>query len=579
VPLRAQKPTRGATLFPLFAVALGLNGCTDAETNPILLSVPDGQVQGQVSATDKEVIAFKGIPYAKPPIGPLRWVSPQPVEPWSGRLDARHDPPACMQQITDKSSATYRDLQQSEDCLYLNVHVPTNALADRVGGNLPVLFLIHGGGRTRSAVTRLRPDIAALNRQGIVVVTPQYRLGIFGFFAHPELSAQSPQGVSGNYGTQDLLAALEWVQVNIDKFGGDPSSVTIMGPSGGGTATGLLLATPRSKGLFHRAAPLCSNAGIARLHRLKQPHLDQPSAEDLGVRFAESLNAPSLETLQALPAKAIQQHVLKSGVNNYDPPNGAGDVVDGWILPESVITLHQTGARIDVPVMLGFNADEVSLFNSAGLIDDIPASPAAYEREIRMQYGELADRFIQQYPSARPADATYAAARDRVVSYGAISVARHSHNVASPTYLYYMAHRAIDADQPVKDTGRALGVSHCTGYKYFTGWYPKAGGDDTADPLAETMFSYLINFIKTGNPNGDGLAMWQPYTPSGETYMRFEAGAARPSTRLLPGMWELHESIRLRDENQGKFRSWLGGWASRSLLQKNGTASKKAKAD
>jgi len=558
----------GAALVPCLLL-LFLFGCAGTQGEPAQPSATIKSQPASPGTNGKKMLAFKHIPYAKPPIGPLRWAPPQPLRTWSGAFEAKQSPPACMQQITPSSRSRYGNLRQSEDCLYLNVFAPANALSAENKKPLPVLFLIHGGGRARSSADRINADIAALTRQNIVVVTPQYRLGIFSFFAHPELSAESPQGVSGNYGLLDLVEALKWVQANITRFGGDPSSVTVMGPSGGGTATGVLLATPLSKGLFHRAAPLCSNAGIARMHRLKQRYLDQPSAEELGLRFARRLDAPSLAALRALPARAIQDHVLKSGVHSYDPPTGAGDVVDGWVFRQPVLDQHIHGKRHDVPVMLGFNADEVSLFNSAGLIDEIPGNTGEYNRFALAKYGSLSNDFLKHYPSENLTGALYDAARDRVVSYGSETVARFSHMARAPAYLYYMAHRPADANRPVNGASRNRDVSHCAGYKFFTGWYPKQGAKNSDHALARTMFGYAINFIKTGNPNQAGLPEWRPYERSAQNYMHFEDGQAQAASNMLPGMWELHEKLRLQENNQGKFGAWLGGWSSESLLRKN----------
>jgi len=538
-------------------------------SDPNLLKISTGTLQGQVLADDNNVMAFKGIPFAQPPIGAARWKAPQPVKPWTEIHNATEPPPACMQQITTSSSASYRNLPQSEDCLYLNVFTPIQALNRNNANPLPVLFMIHGGGRTRSAASRIRADIAALNRQGIVVVTPQYRLGIFSFFAHPELSSESPQGVSGNYGMQDLVQALKWVRSNIAHFGGDPATVTILGPSGGGTAVGVLLATPLSEGLFHRAAPLCSNAGISRMHFLKQEHLGQASAEELGLRFANGMNAKSISKLRNISAIEIQQHVLRSGINNYDPPSGAADVIDGWMFPQSILELHKAGQRHDVPVLLGVNEDEVSLFRTAGLIDDTPLTPTAYEESVKKQYGELSDSFLQHYSSEKPVDAIYDAARDRVVSYGTQTLARLSHNVSSPSYLYYMAHHPADSDQAVIGSNQNKGVSHCTDDKYFFDWYPQKDTDEIDQKLAKTMSDYMVNFIKTGNPNHTGLPTWVAYDRSSKNYMRFEDGKAQPSQDMLPGMWELYENIKERDEKLELSQHWFGGWASDDSLIKS----------
>jgi len=565
---RQQLGRNFGLLFGLILLIIQ-GGCRQGMSDPTLLTISTGTLQGQTQSDDVNLMTFKGIPYAKPPIGRARWTSPQPAKHWTGIHNAIDSPPACIQQITASSSASYRNLPQSEDCLYLNVYTPIQAINRNNATPLPVLFMIHGGGRTRSAASRIRADIAALNRQGIVVVTPQYRLGIFSFFAYPELSRESAQGVSGNYGMQDLVEALKWVQSNISHFGGDPTSVTILGPSGGGTAVGVLLATPLSEGLFHRAAPLCSNAGISRMHFLKREHFGLASAEDLGLRFATGMNAKSISELRNIPADQIQQHVFESGINQYDPPTGAADVIDGWMFPESILELHKTGKRHDVPVLLGVNEDEVSLFESAGLVDEIPTTSLAYEKSIKKRYGDLSDRFLQQYPSEAPVEAVFDAARDRVVSYGTQTIARHSHKVSSPSYLYFMAHHPADAEQAVKGSGHKRGVAHCTDDKYFFDWYEKDGATEADHKLAETMAHYLINFIKTGNPNQTDLPKWAPYDRSTKNYMRFEEGAARTSNDMLPGMWELYENIKEREEKLGQFQHWFGGWASDESLVKS----------
>ncbi len=563
----------------LLVCIINLAGCSTVKVkaDPVRVTVNSGNLVGQTLSNDRDVVGFTGIPYAEPPIGNLRWAAPKIDTGWLGTLNAKRIPPACIQQITETALSGNSDhdyYPQSEDCLYLNVFAPTQALKNELNKPLPVLFMIHGGGRARGAANRIRADIAFLNRQGIIVVTAQYRLGIFSFLAHPELSAESPQKVSGNYGTQDLMAALKWVKTNIKYFGGDPSAITIAGPSGGGTATGVLLASPLAKGLFQRAALLCSNAGIGRMHHLKQPYLDQESAETLGIRFAKSIDTSTVAELRNIPARRLQQQVLDSGVSTYDPPSGAGDVVDGWIFPQPIIDMHRTGTRNDVPVLLGFNQDELSLFGNAGLIDEIPASAADYERIIKARYGELADLFLQHYPANDLVGSIFRIARDQVVGFGSETVAQYSHKVKSPTYFYYMAHRPADADDPIPGGLRDKGVSHCIDDKFFFHWYPQhdesnPAAFNTDQRLANIMSAYLINFVKNGNPNQTGMPQWKPYDRSAQNYMRFERGAAQPAFDPLPGTWELHEKIRLHEENQGVFRSWLGGWASNNLLHRH----------
>jgi len=479
-----------------------------------------------------------------------------------------------MQQITRAElsrNPAHPYITQSEDCLYLNVYAPKLALDPELKKTLPVLVLIHGGGRTRGAASRIAADIAALNQRGILVVTPQYRLGVFSFFAHPDLSEESPLGVSGNYGTLDLVAALRWVQANIASFGGDKNSITVSGPSGGGTATGVLLITPLARALFHRAAPLCSNAGVARVHKLKATTLDQPSAESLGVKFAGRLGAHSLADLRAITARDLQQHVFATAAATYVPPAGAADVDDGVVVPGSIFDLHRRGARHDVPVMLGFNADELSVFHGAGLIPDIPATADDYRQTIKERYGALSKDYLRHYPASALTPSVYAAARDRVVAYGTETVARFSGNLSSPTFLYYMAHQPPSADQPVVGTSRRQGVSHCTDSMYLYGSVMRESAEGVPTPpadqeLARRMFDYFVQFVKTGNPNKKSLPRWRAYGSGARRYMRFEAGKARSARNLFPGTWKLWEQIRQQDADLGQFRSWYGGWAADDAL-------------
>jgi len=566
------------------ALALCVTGCVKLKPDPTIVKTSLGtlhgeftsqQQQGDVISELQDVVSFKAIPFAQPPIGALRWAPPQPIGPWEGQKDAKVAPPACMQQITAETREVFKSIVQSEDCLYLNIYAPVTALDGDAKKPLPVLFLIHPGGRTVASASLVRADIEAYNRQGIVVVVPQYRLGIFSFMAHPELSAESPHNASGNYGVLDLVEALNWVQSHIASFGGDPNSVTISGPSGGGTATGTLLASPLTQGLFHRAATMCSNAGISRMHSLKQPVLDQPSAETLGLEFAGKLNAASIADLRNMSAETIQSFIQTTDLEIYDFPSGAGDVIDGWVFPQSIIEAHRLGTRHDVPVLVGFNADEASTFARAGLVGEIPLNSGAYEEGIKQQYGDLSPRVLELYPADNPVASIYAAARDRIAGYSVQTLARHSHKITSPTYVYYMAHSAPDGDTPVAGTPVTRGVAHCTDYRYFFDWYQREGADEADRALAATMSSFLINFIKTGNPNQPeinqiALAQWKPYEQSEKPYMHFTDGEARPSQNLHPGMWELYERVRQDNRQKGRFRHWLGGWASDGLLRKNG---------
>lgn len=531
-------------IFVLFMLTvLECGGRTHAES--IKIGTPLGELVGETVVSDNDIIAFKGIPYALPPIGELRWAPPKEAGKWSGVRVAKAYSPACMQQLyplgtSGPGAGAY--LQQSEDCLYLNVFISRTTLRSKE--KRPVLFYIHGGGR-RIGQADYMEKAAKLTHEDIVLVTMNYRLGIFSFFAHPELSAESEHLASGNYGTLDLIEALKWVRNNIESFGGDPDNVTIAGPSGGGNAAGVLLASPLAHGLFQRAAPMCSGAGVSRMLLLKDAYLDKPSAESLGQEFATNLGAPTLADLRAMPAQEIQNYV-QGHTLPLGSPAGMGDIVDGWVFPKQIRELHELGARSDVPVMLGINADELTYFPF--WIGAYPKSGPDYESAIAERYGVLAGEYLKVYPAANIKQSVYDAARDGWALHGVITVAKLSRHVNSKVFLYYMAHRPPDANEVVPGTGVERGVAHCTDESYFENeLVSRYGGNDVRETdreLAHIMLSYFISFIKTGDPNGEGLPIWPAYDSVGSAYMRFEGGRAESSNDLLPDNWAIYEKIR-----------------------------------
>lgn len=491
-------------------------------TSPCLASEGDqvrldsGVVQG-AGADASGVRAFKGIPFAAPPVGSLRWREPQPVAPWQGVRQATAFGPRPMQKHI-YSDMVFRDKGPSEDCLYLNVWTPAKAQAER----LPVMVWIYGGGFEAGAASEPRQDGAALAGKGVVVVSMNYRLGIFGFYSHPELSAESGHG-SGNYGILDQVAALRWVRSNIAAFGGDPDNVTIFGESAGSYSVSLIMATPLSRGLFQKAIwESGSMVGTIRLPAERNTRVfDLKTAEAQGARFAESLGAPTLAALRALPAekllKASKSPLYKE--EGRDPPV----VVDGYLLEAHPRTVFLNGAQAHVPLLAGWTADENRAYSVLGTLKPTAASYAA---SVRARYPGFADDLLRLYPASTDAEAVRSAGDMACDGFIVASVRsglwKHLETGGSPVYAYQFD-RAVPIPEGTvingaKVTSAQTGARHASEIPYVFGtlgsdasvkWPPEDAR------LSGAIQGYWTNFARTGNPNGGGLAEWPRYTKDG----------------------------------------------------------------
>jgi para-nitrobenzyl esterase len=443
--------------------------------------VESGLLSG-VSGLSPEVKVFKGIPYAAPPVGDLRWRVPKAPRAWEGVRKSDSFGPTCMQTPYAEGSP-YRSLPEptSEDCLYLNVWTAARSLQER----RPVMVWIHGGALTRGSGSLAAYDGEELAKKGVVLVTINYRLGVFGFFAHPELTKESDRNASGNYGLLDQIASLEWVQKNISAFGGDPKRVTIFGESAGSWSVNALVATPLAKSLFHRAIGE-SGANFAPLPRL-------PESEQAGVNFAKSKGADSLAALRAKPARDLMQ-----GRTEIARPT-----VDGWLLPTAVRTIFETGKQNDVPVLIGSNADEGTAFTPPNV------TAAAFEAQAKSRYGDDAPRYLKLYPADSDEDAHASAAaamRDQTFGWEMRTWARlQSRTGKSKVYLYYFSR------VPPGVVGKRLGAYHASEIRYVFHNLSTGGVEDIDRRLAAAMSSYWVNFAATGNPNGKHLVKWPAY--------------------------------------------------------------------
>lgn len=499
-----------------------------------LVTVAQGVLLGRVDA--RGVRSFKGIPYAKPPVGELRWRPPVAASGWKGVRDASRFGAGCIQPPWPAGSV-YNDriANFSENCLFLNVWAPARAR------KAPVIVWIYGGGYVFGSAQEPFYDGSHFAAHGVVFVSMNYRLGALGWLALPALSAESAHGVSGNYGLLDTIAALQWVRRNIAAFGGDPGNVTIMGESAGGVSVTYLLASPLARGLFEKA--IGESLGIAAVPELRKADHGLPSAEAIGARIEKALHASSLQALRAMDAGRMNDAALQAG---YLP---AG-TIDGWVLPRQVIESLDRGEEAHVPVLMGLNAGEIQTLPA--FLPPLPSSSAVYTQEIRTRYGALAPEFLRLYPASDVRSSMMAAVRDAIFAWGAERIVRGEASVGEPSYLYFFDH-----DYPA---ARAAGLRafHASEIPYVFGqvgpgapalpnWPGARGAAEEA--LSDAMISYWASFARTGVPTAPGEPDWPTFEPRG-SYMHF---AAKPevATDLMPGMYTLTEEVVARRRKAG----------------------------
>lgn len=454
--------------------------------------VSGGRVMGAIG---NGVASFKGIPFAAPPIGPLRWKPPQPVIPWDGIKRADSFGLPCAQKPGHEN-------QSSEDCLFLNVWTEAANPAER----RPVMVWIHGGGFNWGATRSSTFDGSRFAEQGVVLVSVAYRLGVFGFLAHPQLTRESGKG-SGAYGLQDQIAALKWVQQNISQFGGDPARVTIFGESSGGVSVSLLAAAPAARGLFHRAI---SQSGGA-FNRGQLPSLNV--AEATGQRFLQELGAADVEAARSISVDRLIEAMSSSP--EFAP------LIDGDIVRASNVELYRAGQFNDTPILIGFNSDDR---------DGIPASPTsvAFEEQYRSlppECGTLGKAVVAGYPHGTDAAASRAfkdLKRDAGFGWQSWTWAHaHARKGKGAVYLYY-----FDVRSPKWPDGAPHGAEVLY---VFANLGAEALPEDIK--VSDLMHRYWINFASTGDPSGPGLPHWPAFDERAETAMIFDQ---TPSARPLP---------------------------------------------
>jgi len=473
--------------------------------------VETGQLSG-VLGTNREITVYRGIPYAAPPVGEFRWRDPRPAQRWEGIRKANHFSNSCMQ-----SGNTLQEIQtrleerrspfppqfyawkepRSEDCLYLNVWTGAKSPSER----RPVLVWLHGGGFMQGSGALPIYDGEGLAAKGLVVVTINYRLGIFGFFVHPELTRESGHNASGNYGLMDQIAALEWVHRNIAAFGGDPNNVTIDGQSAGAHSVCYLIASPRAKGLFQRA--IAQSGGMFMPSALAgglssggTPTLKETEPE--GAKCGRNLQADSLAALRAKPA------VQLLGLNAPARP-----VVDGYILPADIYSIFAGGHQNDVPVVIGWNSGDGTVFEANSRM---PETVEGFVQEAGRRFGSMAHQFLDIFPVNTGVDAARmrsAIARDMMFAWQARTWARlQSRTGKSKAYLFY-----FDLIPPGRREFAIFGAHHSAEIVYALNnlrtWDLPWTSQDRK--VAAAMSGYWVNFARTGDPNGSDLPAWPSF--------------------------------------------------------------------
>ena len=449
--------------------------------------------------------SFKGIPFAAPPVGPLRWQPPQALHKWKDTRQAKAFGNQCMQRRMF-ADMVFRAAGMSEDCLYLNVWTP----ATRAGERLPVLVYFYGGGFTAGDGSEPRYDGAALARRGLVTLTVNYRLSVFGFFAHPELTRESPRHASGNYGFLDQVAALRWVRDNIAAFGGDPRKVTIAGESAGSMSVSALMASPLSKGLI--AGAIGESGAVIPPTSTPVPLAD---AERAGAAFAATVADKPFDELRKMPADALLEATARPGAGRFPI------VVDGYFLPRTLTEIFTAGQQAQVPLLAGWNSQESGPGSVLGRGN--PPTPDNYATAIRGIFKDAADEALRHYPGKTAEEAQQSAtdlAGDRFIGFGTWKwITLHGRAGRPPVYRYFYT-RPRPAMRPEKgNAGPAAGAAHSAEIEYALGnlgtndvyaWTP----DDYK--VSETFQGYVVNFVKTGNPNGPGLPEWPATNGGGE---------------------------------------------------------------
>lgn len=486
-------------LFAMFTAGVGV------AQQPSSVKTEAGLVQG---TSEEGLTVYRGIPFAAPPVGDLRWRAPQPAAKWEGVREATRFAPGPIQGGSPPSGV-------SEDCLYLNVWTPAKSASDRI----PVLVWIYGGGFGGGATSEPNYSGEKLAKKGVVLVSIAYRVGQLGFLAHPELSAETTNHVSGNYGLLDMIAGLQWVQRNIAAFGGDPNKVTIFGESAGGIAVSVLSASPLAKGLFHGAVSQSGGSfGPPRPTTFPGENLKRlPDAERSGEAYAKSAGVASIAELRKLAPEKL--------------PGGRGlgmswPIIDGWVIPDDQHKLYEAGRYNDTPILVGYNSDEGASFSP-------PKSPEDYIASVNKRYGPFAESLLKAYPTGANTVPKTARdlARDSAFGWHTWSWARLQSKTGKSRvfYYYFDQHPEYTEGSPRAGYGSPHGMDVAYVFQHLNPSNPQTTRSDLA--ISDAMAAYWVNFAKHGDPNGEGMPAWPAFTEANPVVMYF---SQTPHTGPVP---------------------------------------------
>ena len=460
---------------------------------PAPVKTNGGMVQG---TSESGLTVYRGIPFAAPPVGDLRWKAPQPAAKWDGVLQANKFAPGPIQAGNPPSG-------KSEDCLYLNIWSPAKSAGDKI----PVLVWIYGGGFGAGATSETNYSGEHLANKGVILVSIAYRVGQLGFLVHPELSAENQKKVSGNYGLLDMVAGLQWIKNNIAAFGGDPNKVTIFGESAGGIAVSMLCASPLAKGLFHGAISQSGGSfGPPRPTTFPGENLKRLSdAELAGSELLKSSGVASIADLRKLPADKL--------------PAARGmswPIIDGYVIPDDQYKLYEAGKYNDTPILVGYNSDEGASFSP-------PKTPELYISSVKSRYGKFADNLIKAYPVGETTVPKTARdlARDAAFGWQTWVWARlQTQTGRSKVFYYYFdQHPDYPSDSPRAGSGSPHGQDVAYVFKHLNASNPQTTKTDLE--ISEAMATYWTNFAKNGDPNGAGVPVWAPFTKTSQVVMHF----------------------------------------------------------
>ena len=481
------------TVLLAMFVMISVGSCIAQQPSPV--KIDDGLLQGTF---EEGLTVYRGIPFAAPPVGDLRWRAPQPPAKWEGVKQTIKFAPAPIQGGNPPSG-------KSEDCLYLNIWTPAKSSSDRI----PVLVWIYGGGFGAGATSEKNYGGEKLAMKGVVLVSIAYRVGQLGFLAHPELSKENSNHVSGNFGLLDMIAGLQWVQKNIAAFGGDPGKVTIFGESAGGIAVSMLCASPLAKGLFHGAISQSGGSfGPPRLTTFPGENLKRlADAERAGQSYSEKAGVSSIAELRKIDADKL--------------PSGWGlgmswPIIDGWVIPDDQYKLYEAGHFNDTPILVGYNSDEGASFSP-------PKTPEDYIAAVKTRYGKFADDLIKAYPvgSGTIPKTARDLARDAAFGWHTWIWARLQSKMEKSKVFYYYFDQHPDNPEgsPRAGYGSPHGQDVAYVFKHLDASNPQTTKTDLE--ISEAMATYWTNFAKHGDPNGEGVPVWPPFSDAHPSVMYF----------------------------------------------------------